>query len=80
MITDQTTIDGGIITTGYLSADRIAGGSITADKIATDAIKSRGYVANSTGSFLNLKDGSFDSKYLKWDASGKIHSKRWNYW
>lgn len=72
MITDQTTIDGGIITTGYLSADRIAGGSITADKIATDAIKSRGYVANSTGSFLNLKDGSFDSKYLKWDASGKI--------
>lgn len=75
MITDQTTIDGGIITTGYLSADRIAGGSITADKIATDAIKSRGYVANSTGSFLNLKDGSFDSKYLKWDASGKITAK-----
>lgn len=75
MITDQTTIDGGIITTGYLSADRIAGGSITADKIATDAIKSRGYVANSTGSFLNLKDGSFDSKYLKWDVSGKITAK-----
>lgn len=75
MITDQTTIDGGIITTGYLSADRIAGGSITADKIATDAIKSRGYVANSTGSFLNLKDGSFDSKYLKWDASGNITAK-----
>lgn len=75
MITDQTTIDGGIITTGYLSADRIAGGSITADKIATDAIKSRGYVANSIGSFLNLKDGSFDSKYLKWDASGKITAK-----
>lgn len=75
MITDQTTIDGGIITTGYLSADRIAGGSITADKIASDAIKSRGYVANSTGSFLNLKDGSFDSKYLKWDASGNITAK-----
>lgn len=75
MITDQTTIDGGIITTGYLSADRIAGGSITADKIATDAIKSRSYVANSTGSFLNLKDGSFDSKYLKWDASGNITAK-----
>ena len=75
MITDQTTIDGGIITTGYLSADRIAGGSITADKIATDAIKSRNYVANSTGSFLNLADGSFDSKYLKWDASGNITAK-----
>lgn len=60
--TNSTWIDGGKIYTG----------SITADKIATDAIKSRGYVANSTGSFLNLKDGSFDSKYLKWDASGKI--------
>lgn len=75
MIADQTTIDGGIITTGYISADRIAASSITADKIATDAIKSRNYVANSTGSFLNLKDGSFDSKYLKWDASGNITAK-----
>lgn len=58
-------------TTGKLIVD----GSITANKIATDAIKSRGYVANSTGSFLNLKDGSFDSKYLKWDASGNITAK-----
>ncbi len=60
--TNSTWIDGGKIYTG----------SITADKIATDAIRSKNYVANSTGSFLNLKDGSFDSKYLKWDASGKI--------
>lgn len=57
--------------TGNLIVD----GSITANKIATDAIKSRNYVANSTGSFLNLKDGSFDSKYLKWDASGNITAK-----
>lgn len=63
--TNTTWIDGGKIYTG----------SITADKIATDAIKSRNYVANSTGSFLNLKDGSFDSKYLKWDASGNITAK-----
>lgn len=60
--TNSTWIDGGKIYTG----------SITADKIATDAIRSKNYVANSTGSFLNLADGSFDSKYLKWDASGKI--------
>lgn len=46
MIADQTTIDGGIITTGYLSADRIAGGSITADKIATDAITADKIAAN----------------------------------
>lgn len=63
--TNTTWIDGGKIYTG----------SITADKIATDAIRSKNYVANSTGSFLNLKDGSFDSKYLKWDASGNIAAK-----
>jgi hypothetical protein len=63
--TNSTWIDGGKIYTG----------SITADKIATDAIKSRNYVANSTGSFLNLADGTFDSKYLKWDASGNITAK-----
>lgn len=63
--TNSTWIDGGKIYTG----------SITADKIATDAIRSKNYVANSTGSFLNLKDGTFDSKYLKWDASGNITAK-----
>lgn len=63
--TNTTWIDGGKIYTG----------SITADKIATDAIRSKNYVANSTGSFLNLKYGSFDSKYLKWDASGNITAK-----
>ena len=25
-----------------------------------------------SGSFLNLEDGSFDSKYLKWDNAGKV--------
>lgn len=63
--TNSTWIDGGKIYTG----------SITADKIATDAIRSKNYVANSTGSFLNLVDGTFDSKYLKWDASGNITAK-----
>lgn len=73
--TNTTWIDGGKIYTGSITADKIAANSITADKIATDAIRSKNYVANSTGSFLNLKDGSFDSKYLKWDASGNITAK-----
>lgn len=74
MIADQTTIDGGIITTGYISADRIAAGSITADKIATDAIKSRNYISSggAQGSFLNLSDGSFTSLNLSWDANGNL--------
>lgn len=80
MIADQTTIDGGIITTGYLSADRIAGGSITADKIATDAIKSRNYISSggTQGSFLNLSDGSFKSPNLSWDSNGNLIAKNAN--
>lgn len=80
--TNTTTINGGKITTGSITADqissktitadKIAAGAITAEKIATDAIKSNNYVANSTGSYLNLKDGSFDSKNLKWTSSGVV--------
>ena len=36
------------------------------------ALKSRNYVTGESGSFLNLADGSFDSKYLKWDNAGKV--------
>lgn len=61
--------------TTWIDGSKIYTGSITADKIATDAIRSKNYVANSTGSFLNLADGTFDSKYLKWDASGNITAK-----
>lgn len=71
---DKTMINGGKIYTGSVTADKIAANAITADKIAVDAIKSKNYVANSVGSFLNLSNGSFDSKYLKWDSSGKITS------
>lgn len=71
---DKTMINGGKIYTGSVTADKIAANAITADKIAVDAIKSKNYVANSAGSFLNLSNGSFDSKYLKWDSSGKITS------
>ena len=80
--TDKTYINGGKIATGSITADqitagaitsaKIAAGAITAEKIATDAIKSNNYVANSTGSYLNLKDGTFDSKYLKWTSSGTV--------
>lgn len=58
----------------YINGGKLWTRSITADKIAVDAIKSKNYVANSAGSFLNLSNGSFDSKYLKWDSSGKITS------
>lgn len=63
-----TLIDGGKIFTG----------TVTADAIATDAIKSQNYVANTSGSFLNLADGSFDSKYLKWNAQGELTATKGN--
>lgn len=54
MIADQTTIDGGIITTGYISADRIAAGSITADKIDVNSIFAKDITATGTITGVNL--------------------------
>lgn len=58
----------------------IVDGSITADKIATDAIKSRNYISSggTQGSFLNLSDGSFQSPNLSWDANGNLIAKNAN--
>lgn len=58
----------------------IVDGSITADKIATDAIKSRNYISSggTQGSFLNLGDGSFTSPNLSWDANGNLIAKNAN--
>lgn len=52
----------------------IVDGSITADKIATDAIKSHNYISSggTQGSFLNLGDGSFTSPNLSWDSNGNL--------
>ena len=69
---NTTYINGGKIYTGTVTADKIAANAITAEKIATDAIKSNNYVANTSGSFLNLADGSFDSKYFKVSSTGSI--------
>lgn len=49
-------------------------GLVTADGLATDAIKSKNYVAGEIGSFLNLADGTFDSKNLKWNTLGEINA------
>ena len=61
-----------MIAANAITSDKISANAITSAKIATDAIKSRNYVANSTGSYLNLQDGSFTSKNLKWTADGTL--------
>lgn len=73
----KTIIDGGSIKTDTITGNQIMAGSITADKIATDAIKSRNYISSgcTQGSFLNLSDGSFTSPNLSWDSNGNLIAK-----
>ncbi len=58
------------LATESITSEKIKANAITADKLAVDAIMSNNYVENATGSFLNLENGSFDSKNLKWDEYG----------
>ena len=59
----ETVIHGGNILTD----------SITSKSLSTDAIQSRNYDESAgTGSFLNLSDGSFKSKYLSWTSDGAV--------
>lgn len=60
----------------YINGSKIYAGTITARQIATDALKSINYEPDKDGSFLNLADGSFDSKYLKWDKEGVLTATR----
>lgn len=76
----ETIINGGSIKTDTITGNQILAGSITADKIATDAIKSHNYISSggTQGSFLNLGDGSFQSPNLSWDANGNLIAKNAN--
>lgn len=76
----ETIIDGGSVKADTITGNQILAGSITADKIATDAIKSRNYISSggAQGSFLNLSDGSFQSPNLSWDANGNLIAKNAN--
>lgn len=76
----ETIIDGGSVKADTITGNQILAGSITADKIATDAIKSRNYISSggTQGSFLNLSDGSFQSPNLSWDSNGNLIAKNAN--
>ena len=80
ILNKETIIDGGSIKTDTITGNQILAGSITADKIATDAIKSHNYISSggTQGSFLNLCDGSFTSPNLSWDSNGNLIAKNAN--
>lgn len=58
-----------------IDGEAILAGTIAGDKIKSDAIKSHNYEPGTAGSFLDLKDGSFDSKNLSWDSEGNLKAK-----
>lgn len=79
-ITQASLVRNWTTNTTWINGGKIYTGSITADKIATDAIKSRNYISSggTQGSFLNLSDGSFQSPNLSWDANGNLIAKNAN--
>jgi hypothetical protein len=79
-ITQASLVRNWTTNTTWINGGKIYTGSITADKIATDAIKSRNYISSggTQGSFLNLSDGSFTSPNLSWDANGNLIAKNAN--
>ena len=66
------TITSAEINASSIKAVILTADSITGNMIAANALKSRNYVAGSTGSFLNLADGSFDSKNFKFSSTGAV--------
>lgn len=56
----------------YIDGSKIYTGSITSTQLNTDAITSLNYVANTSGSKLDLQSGTFDSKNFKISATGKV--------
>lgn len=60
------------IAANTITAAEIMAQTITTQNLALDAIKSLNYVAGTSGSYLNLADGTFDSKNLKWTQSGEL--------
>lgn len=56
----------------YINGGKIYTGTVTADKLSVDAITSRNYVKDTSGTKISLADGSYDSKYTKINSEGKI--------
>ena len=61
----------------YINGNALLTGSVTADSIATDAIKSKNYNDGSMGSeklgaYFNLADGTMKTPYLSWDKRGQL--------
>lgn len=77
---DITSINGNKIYAGTVAAIQIASEAVTADKIATDAIKSKNYLYSSgnfstAGTFLDLSNGAIRSKNFAITNQGDAYFK-----
>lgn len=61
----------------YINGNALLTGSVTADSISTDAIKSKNYNSGAMGSeklgaYFNLADGTMTTPCLSWDRHGQL--------
>lgn len=66
------TINANQITTGTLNGNNVNVTNINADNIKTGILKSQNYVANASGTSINLNNGVIDTKNFKVNSSGNI--------
>ena len=59
-------------TTSTIDGDKITTGTLNANDITTGTLKSNNYVANTSGTAINMANGSIDTKNFKVDSSGNV--------
>ena len=68
----RTTINGSNITTGTIDASVVNVTNINANNIVAGILKSSNYVANTSGTKIDLSNGLIDTKNFKVDSSGNV--------
>lgn len=71
----STIINGSNITTGDIDATKVNVVNLNADNIKTGNIQSKNYVSNTSGTKINLENGTIDTKNFKVDDSGNVNVK-----
>ena len=68
----RTTINGSNITTGTIDASVVNVDNINANNIKSGTLKSSNYVAGTSGTSINLTNGTIDTKNFKVSSSGNV--------
>ena len=68
----STIINGSNIKTGTIDASLVNVTNLNANNIVSGTLKSANYVPNTSGTSINLTDGTIDTKNFKVDSSGNV--------